>query len=116
MNTSITYMYRDGANYNESQTVIVAGTVTREQLLECCDQENSGGDSFIPDQVGLDELQHRMINFPNDQDHVWHELLELEPTKDEPTIEMTAEQLLKKFQEAKGNWNIVAAVDRLGLV
>jgi len=108
-------MYRDGSNYKELEVVVVEGLVTREQLLECLDQEDSGGDSFIPSQIGLSDLQPRMIAFPSEDDHVWHELLEVEPTKDNPTVELTAAQLLANFQTAKGKWNLVDAVERLGL-
>lgn len=109
-------MYRDASNYKECETVIVAGEVSRDELLHFCSTENGDDNGFIPSQVGLEDLQPRMINFPSDDDHVWHELLEVTPTEMEPSIKMTAVELLLKFRAANDNWDVPAAVDRLGLI
>ena len=56
MNTRIEYMYRDGANNKQWHTVIIAGTLTKDQLTPYLEQ----GRYFIPSQVGLDDLPGRL--------------------------------------------------------
>jgi hypothetical protein len=108
MNTEIYYMYRDGGNYKQHETVVVAGIVTKEQLLEHCDE----GQYFLPTQVGLCALQERMCSDLCDLDHAWHELCEVERTTKEPTIRVTAEELLERFKEP---WNLEAEMEAVGL-
>ena len=73
-----------------------------------------GGD-FIPSQVGLTNLQERMIGFPSEDDHVWHELAPdgMEPTDEEPTIDLTAQELLHAFRRA--TWDVVGTLKELGI-
>lgn len=110
-NTAISYMYRDGANYKEGERVVIAGRLTLAEVEECLDDE----DGFIPGDVGLPELQERLQGFPSGDDHVWHELEEMEPTAEEPTLALTADQLREAFRQHKGNWKVTEAMDRLGL-
>jgi hypothetical protein len=111
MNTIINYMYRDGSNYKQFASFVVEGKLDIDVLFDCCDD----GEYFIPYQVGLPELQEQAIGFPNEDDHVWHTLEEIEFTNDQTTLAITAEQLQKNFEEAKGKWNVAAAMKRLGL-
>ena len=110
MNTLISYIYRDGNNYKQGFELIVPGKMDKDFILDCCDE----GEYFIPGQVGLPELQGQMINFPSDADHVWHELEEIVFTDDQPTLDITAEQLQQNFEEAKDNWQVESAMERLG--
>lgn len=117
MNTMVCYMYRDASNYKEAEAAVVEGDgITLEQLKACCDNSVGSEDGFIPSQVGLDDLQHRMIKFPTEDDHVWHELELIKPTTENHNVELTAEQLLKNFQLAKDKWNVKEAMVRLNMI
>ena len=111
MNTRISYIYRDGNNYKQGIELVVPGEIDKDFILDCCDE----GEFFIPDQVGLPELQGQMINFPNDADHVWHELEDIELTDDAADTEIAAEDIERRFEEAKGNWDVCGASERLGI-
>ena len=117
MKTVFHYIYRDADNYKQGHTVILDGVLTFDQIKPHLDS-----DGFIPDDVGLPELQCQMESFPSVDDdegegldHVWHEIDEHDftSTEDDPTSDLTADQLLAKFKAAK--WDVVAAVERLGL-
>lgn len=113
MNTSFSYMYRDGDNFKQSHTEIFAGVLTLEQIIPFLDEETY----FIPNDVGLLELQEQMIAFPTDADHVWHEITDgdIVSTEDDPTTHVTATELLSRFQEMGSNWDVSAGVERLGV-
>jgi len=101
MNTKIEYMYRDASNYKQFNEVVVEGEHTADDksfIMGCLDDY---ADGFIPQQVGLPALQKQMVGFPNEDDHCWHELEEIELTNEAPTIQMTMKELIKKFKEAK---------------
>lgn len=103
MNTKISYLYRDASNYKMPNEVVIAGPITEHQIsiimdcLEC--REN-----FIPSQVGLPE--ERFGEWTED-DHCWFELQRcgFEATGEEPDVYITADELVGKFLEAKGNWD-----------
>lgn len=117
MNTQISYLYRDASNYKQHNKVTLAGEITdAEKRLILGKLEE--GEYFIPSQVGLDDLQPRMIGFPDAQDdHVWHELREddFELVDGGPTVgvEMDIHQFAKKFDGIE--WDVCGACDRLGL-
>lgn len=115
MNTKITYSYRDASNYKTFRTVVVQGVIEWKQIKKYLDC----GEYFIPYDVSLPELQSELRAFPNEDDHVWHELhmAGLEWTLAvEPTEEFHAEELLKKFKYAhKHGWKEKAAEKRLGV-
>mgnify|MGYP006305427429 CR=1 FL=1 len=100
MNTRITYLYRDGSNYKQWDEVVVAGTVAPE-TIRCHLWE---GDFFIPQAVVLPALQNRFAaqgyDFPNEDDHAWHEIEAVEPTEEAPTIDRTATDLAQQFKDA----------------
>lgn len=111
MNTLISYVYRDGNNYKQGEFLVVPGEMDKNAVFDCCDE----GEYFIPGQVGLPELQPQMTSFPSAADHVWHELEDIELTEEEPNAKMTAEDLEKRFEEAKDNWDVCGAMERLGI-
>jgi len=115
MNTKIEYMYRDGSNYKEHEEVILQGKITNAEKKMIMDNLD-GKEFFIPSQVGLDDLQSRMINFPNEDDHVWHELNEsdITLTQDEPTLtEMDVHQFAAMFKDI--TWDVSKAAEEVGL-
>lgn len=94
MNTKLWYMYRDASNYKEHDFVILSGEFTPEQR-EYLEQV----EEFIPMEVGLESLQERLGEFGED-DHVFHEISELEPTDEEPTDKRTVSEFLDELKKA----------------
>lgn len=104
-NTSIHYIYRDACNYKIRSDEVVAGLLTeaeREEIIACCDS----GVYFIASQVSLPE--NRFERWTED-DHPWFEfddgVASFESTDAEPTLSITAAELLEKFRAAEGNWD-----------
>lgn len=109
MNTSITYQYRDTSNYKEFDTVIIRGLLSLNDIEEYLyDKE-----FFIPSEIGLKDLQPKNLN---QDDHIWHEILEISHTHEKPTVKITAEEIVSNFRKAsREEWNILDASKRLGL-
>ncbi len=109
MNTLITYQYRDAANYKEFDTVIICGQLSLNDIEEYLfDKE-----FFIPSEIGLKDLQPENLN---QDDHIWHEILEISHTKKQPTVDITAEKVISNFRKASlEEWNILEASRRIGL-
>ena len=104
MNTEMSYLYRDGANYKKRNFVVLEGEITEDQINEIMDCLNAG-EYFIPRQIGLPE--ERFPDSPTEDDHCWFELSEdcFESTSMDPTVDITVSQLLERFQEAKDAWD-----------
>jgi len=109
MNTSITYQYRDASNYKEFDTVIISGLLSLNNIEEYLyDRE-----FFIPSEIGLKDLQPENLN---QDDHIWHEILEIVHTHEKPTVNITAEKIISNFRKAfLEECNILEASKRLGL-
>lgn len=108
-NTKISYLYRDGGNYRVHNEAVVKGCITEEMkasILDCL----IDGEHFIPSQVGMPERTFADDEFAYDfkSDHPWFELESngFEETEDVPTVDMTAQELVAKFLERKGNWHV----------
>ena len=119
MNTKINYMYRDGSNYKQLETVVFEGEITdneKTQIKEALEE----GQYFIPSQVGLEDLQERMGDrgaaFPTEDDHVWHELNieDISLGDDEPTETFDIHELVKEFKSI--TWDIQKAMKENGLL
>jgi len=98
MNTTIQYLYRDASNYKKWNEVIIRGELSSEQLerIEAC----LDGDYFVPRSVGLPE--HRITDYRTDDDHCWFEwwtFEDAERTNEPPTVDITAEELVKRFEQ-----------------
>jgi hypothetical protein len=117
-NTRISYLYRDGSNYKRGKEVVVAGSLTYEQVAPYLDEHRY----FIASEVGLPDPQldwkEEGYEFPSEDDHVYCELYDdyLQPTDDAATLEVTAAELFARFQRTNGKWDVAAAIERLGLV
>ena len=104
MNTQIEYLYRDASNYKAWNRCVIKGVLTEEQkktiLKSLYDREY-----FIPKQVGLPE--EKFDSYDEDLDHPWFELGAYSFTKThaEPTVDITANQLVRAFTRAKGKWD-----------
>ena len=103
-NTSFWYMYRDAANYKVHTEVVLAGEMTEEQwntIVSCCD----GEEFFAPQKVGLEARDFVAIGYAAyDDDPELFEIVEYRHTEQKPTVNMTVEELVAKFQANKNNW------------
>lgn len=79
VNTSLTYMYRDGDNYKTSRTIEFQGALTSPGALNAFALAFDASDcdwSFIPGQMGLADLQDSFGNTESrwdpERDHPWH--------------------------------------------
>lgn len=100
-NTSISYQYRDADNYKTSREVVLAGTLTDEQI-EAILARRSDGQFFIPSQVELEDLQETLQAYdttPSEADHAWHELEreDFAATDADPTTSLTVAELAANF-------------------
>lgn len=101
-NTRLYYLYRDASNWKTLNSVVLKGKITDEmhnEMKSCCED---GVEMFIPEQVGLDLIRDWETTM---DDHPYAELGEYELVPNEPTTDMTVEELLEEFRKAKDNWN-----------
>lgn len=108
MNTMIDYMYRDGSNYKQWGSIVLTGSHTEEEK-----QFLLSVDEFIASEVGLESLQFRMISFPSDDDHVFHEIEDVSLVETEPNDTRTVAQFIKDLKEAPED--VCAAMEYLGI-
>jgi len=89
MNTQISYRYADKRNCKQFTAIVVEGTITWEQIAPYLAPQQS----FIPGQIGLEDLQHRFA-LPG-ADHPWHQIAseDIKPTAAKPTIALSGEDL-----------------------
>ena len=103
-NTKLWYMYRDAANYKVHTDVVLTGEMTHEQwetILSCCEDR----EYFAPAKVGLEARDFVAIGYkPYDDDPELFEIVEYSHIDLKPTVQMTVEELVTKFQANKGNW------------
>jgi hypothetical protein len=93
MNTRMSYRYADKTNCRQYTSIVVAGTITWEQIAPYLAKQGS----FIPGQLGLEDLQKRFA-LPGG-DHPWHQIAadDIRPTEAEPTIALTGGELAERF-------------------
>jgi hypothetical protein len=89
MNTRISYRYADKTNCKQFTAIVVDGTITWEQIAPYLATQQS----FIPGQIGLEDLQYRFA-LPG-KDHPWHQITseDIRPTEAKPTIALSGEEL-----------------------
>jgi hypothetical protein len=89
MNTRISYRYADKRNCKQFTAIVVGGTITWEQIAPYLVAQQS----FIPGQIGLEDLQYRFA-LPGG-DHPWHQMTseDIKPTEAKPTIALSGEEL-----------------------
>lgn len=105
LNTSLTYMYRDGDNYKTTRTVVfsdgVRSVASLSALLLALDK-SEGTPSLIPGAVGLDDLQDSFngceSRWDPERDHPWHEVTRLEPVV-ASEVEATDERSIVEFSD-----------------
>lgn len=108
VNTEFTYLYRDASNWKQFETIILEGEMSTEDI-DLIMSRLEDEDLFLPEQVGLQRLQHRWGKL-NEDDHAYHEL-NREDIKivDLPsTTPMTAKELVENFRTV--SWDIQRSV------
>lgn len=93
MNTIFSYLYRDASNYKLYHEEIIQGELTFEQIQPYLDQNLY----FIPAMIGMKALEFEV--WDQDEDHIWHEIEMLSLTDKEPTIELTADEIISKLKQ-----------------
>jgi len=109
-NTKISYRYRDASNCKVYCEVVVKGVFESQILMDALHE----GEFFIPHDLSLPELQNKPWN---EDDHIWHELIEVEETDEAPNAEVTSDMLLSKMPEIEARgWDEKSAFLRWGLL
>ena len=99
MNTIIEYLYRDASNYKQWNKAVIRGELSSEQL-ERIEARLFDGEFFVPRSVGLPE--QRITDYRTDDDHCWFEwdMCDVpEFTEAPPTVDMDAEELVRRFEQ-----------------
>lgn len=92
MNTRIDYTYKNAAGFFCSESVVINGEFQLEDIILFL----KDGTEFIPNQIDWPPLNGKDLEV----DGPWHKILYVELTNDRPTINMTAVELLEKFEVA----------------
>ena len=103
-NTKMEYLYCDADNYKKLNVCVIKGQITDEQkaaIMDCLHD----GEFFIPSQIGLPE--ERFDDGPTVADHCWFTLDKegFGDTDLEPTVDVSANELVAAFQNKKGRWD-----------
>ena len=97
MNTKLSYLYRDASNYKQWHEIVFAGQPDVDAIKASLWE----GNFFIPEAIGLPALQERFaaqgFKFPTEDDHCWHEIVDIEPTEDPLTSDISAAELTERF-------------------
>lgn len=96
MNTRIGYRYVDKTNCQQYTSFTVSGTMTWEQIAPYLVRQHS----FIPAQIGLEDLQKRFA-LPG-ADQPWHQITPeyIRATEAQPSVAFSAEELVQRFAHA----------------
>lgn len=127
-NTRIEYRYRDASNYHREASVVLPGRISRDDARALCSaiaqasrRAGVDPDCFVPTDLGLPpaqyELWEQLGSAPNEDDHVYNELVAIEATERSADAQMpTPAQVLARAVRARaGGWDVMRAVEALGL-
>lgn len=114
---AIDYMYRDGSNYKQHGAIYL-DTPLSEGETAALKSTLDDAEYFLPEQLGLgiEELNVNAGNFPNDEDHPWHEMqlpAYMAAAEEGVTVISKDEFLKAMLLAAKEGWNADAAGARL---
>lgn len=103
-NIRFAYLYRDASNYKQHGEVILSNETQRtvEEIDQQVRSHLSDGSFFIARQVQLEE---RFFTVVNEDDHPWHEFVQVEATADPvfdpvPEVKRDIEQFLQELEQA----------------
>jgi hypothetical protein len=113
LNTRLSYHYRDQRNCRQYTSIVLAGTVTWEQIEPYLAKQHS----FIPGQLGLEDLQLRFA-LPG-RDQPWHQIgaADIKATDAVPTVLLTADELAERFAQTPwdNSWIALSAKPNVDL-
>ena len=102
-NIRFIYLYRDASNYKQHGEVILSNKtlLTVEEIDQQIRSHLSDGLFFIAQQVQLEE---RFFAVVNEDDHPWHEFVQVEATTDPtfdpvPEVKRDLAQFLKELEQ-----------------
>lgn len=109
------YLYRDASNYKAWGELLLLGAVTDSDAAKIRHHLDMG-EYFVPELVGVPPLQAELYQYgngPSEDDHVFHEFVDLRPaTKLEVEILPlwgTLESLKECFRASRTEWGSVNA-------
>jgi hypothetical protein len=107
VNTRISYRYADKRNCKQFTTIVIDGTITWDQIESYLAPQQS----FIPGQLGLEDLQLRFA-LPG-ADHPWHQIgpEDIRPTEAPPTVALSGEDLAWRFAHTTWNSSLGKAIE-----
>lgn len=87
MNIKFIYQYRDSANYKKHGELIYSNTTALniEEIKSRIQNRLISGEFFYNNQFNLPDLHFEKWN--NEFDHMWHEFIDVEETKEVPAID-----------------------------
>lgn len=100
MNTLLEYLYRDASNYKQYGSVVLQAALSLKDIRHLLIH----GEYFVPSQVGLPDLQHKFreqgFDYPTEDDHTWHEIVSMRPTRRKPTAPLQRKEFLRRLQDS----------------
>lgn len=103
LNTKISYLYRDESNYKSYQSVILNGLITKDQIAKIL-QSLPDCTYFIPEYVNFPSERNWDFN-PQVDDAFWEmDKNSFSKTTEEPTIECTPDDIVKRFCDLESEW------------
>ena len=126
MNTRLVYLYRDASNHKATMSAVLAGELTAEEIAVlrgaiALTAAGAGIDpvAFSPVDLSLPPAQDALWAYHarNEDDHIYNELLDIEPTAAPVTWStVTAAGLLAAAERAvREGYDVARAVDVLGI-
>ena len=101
MNTLLEYLYRDASNYKQHGSVVLQGAISLKDIRPLL----IDGEYFIPSQAGLPDLRPQFkvqgFDYPTGDDHEWHEIVSMKPTRKQPTIPLHRKEFLARLQRSR---------------
>jgi len=85
------YLYRDASSYKAWAAILLEGAFTQQDEAALRSELDSG-EYFTPSKVGIEDLQPQIWSAgfpPNDDDHEFHEFVELRPATNDELKDMT---------------------------
>jgi hypothetical protein len=126
VNTRLVYLYRDASNYKATMSAVLAGELSTEEIevlrgAIALAAAGAGIDSvaFSPVDLGLPPAQDALWAYHarNEDDHIYNELLDIEPTAAPVTwTAVTVVGLLAAAERAvREGYDVARAMDVLGI-
>jgi anthranilate phosphoribosyltransferase len=126
VNTRLVYLYRDASNYKATMSAVLAGELSAEEIALlrgaiALTAVGAGIDpvAFSPVDLGLPPAQDALWAYHarNEDDHIYNELLDIEPTAAAVTwTTVSAAGLLAAAECAvREGYDVARAMDVLGI-